>query len=476
MGGVGLQKKGLKLDRKEYEPLQDVASHFMNFTDDFSEYFNVYRQNVGTHARNYLAGLLMKAPRKNMERICEVVEGGGQYADYQHFISDSGWNHYALMERVAQEINTLLGGKNAVLCLDESGFTKKGKRSAGVARQYNGRLGKVDNCQVGVFASLCNGEDRSGIIDYRLFLPDEWIGDPQRCEKAGIPEEHIVKKTKIDHAYDMIVSAIARGIIFDWIAADAFYGRDLSLLNKIDDKEKIFIVDVPENFSVYLKNPKPFLPRRKENVGRKFKNRQSRSESVTVAAAAAAESIVPDAWSTVKVRETTKGTLRLRAYRQRIYTWDGEAKHARKWWLVLTVDRKTNEKRYILCNAEESVSLETMVQKHACRFWIERAFQDGKTSVGMADYQVRGWLGWHHHMAMVMLASLFMLKERLLHKKSVNLLSCQDIVELLTYYLPRKDRCEQEVFNAMIKRHTQRKQAVDSAKRKRKLMESSLPK
>ena len=232
----------------------------MNFTDDFSGYFNVYRQNVGTHARNYLAGLLMKVPRKNMERICEVIEGGGQYADYQHFISDSGWNHYALMDRVAQEVNALLGGEDAVLCLDESGFTKKGKKSAGVARQYNGRLGKVDNCQVGVFASLCNGENRSGIIDYRLFLPDEWIGDPQRCKKAGIPEEHIVKKTKIDHAYDMIVSAIARGIIFDWIAADAFYGRNLSLLNKIDDKEKIFIVDVPENFSVYLKDPKPFLP------------------------------------------------------------------------------------------------------------------------------------------------------------------------------------------------------------------------
>ena len=143
---------------------------------------------------------------------------------------------------------------------------------------------------------------------------------------------------------------------------------------------------------------------------------------------------------------------------------------------MLTVDQKTNEKKYILCNAEESVSLLTMVQKHACRFWIERAFQDGKTSVGMADYQVRGWLGWHHHMAMVMTASLFMLKERLLHKESVDLLSCQDIVELPTYYLPRKDRNEKEVFEAMIKRHTQRKQSIDSAKRKQKLTEFNLPK
>jgi len=471
---VGLQKKGFILDNEEYGSLQDVSSRLMNFMTDYTDYFKVYRHNVSNHARNYLAGLLMKVPRKNMERICEVVEGGSQYADYQHFISDSGWNHYQLMDRVAAEINALLGGVGAVLSLDESGLTKKGKKSAGVARQYNGRLGKVDNCQVGVFASLCNGGDRSGIIDYRLFLPDEWIKDPQRCEKAGIPEEHIVKKTKIDHAYDMIVKAIARGIIFEWIAADAFYGRDLSLLNKIDDMDKNFIVDIPENFSVYLKDPAPFLPRRKNKVGRKFKKLVPRTKPVAVATVF--NSIATDEWVPVNVRETTKGTLRLLAYRQQIHTWDGKEKHARKWWLVLTVDPKTNERKYILCNADESVSLVTMVQKHACRFWIERAFQDGKTSVGMADYQVRGWLGWHHHMAMVMMASLFMLKERLLHNKSVDLLSCQDIVELLTYYLPRKDRSEQEVFGAMIKRHTQRKQSIDSAKRKQNLLELKLPK
>lgn len=446
----------------------------MNFTDDFSCYFNVYRHNVGKHARNYLAGLLMKVPRKNMERICEVVEGGGQYADYQHFISDSGWDHYALMDRIAEEVNALLGAEEGVLCLDESGFTKKGKRSAGVAHQYNGRLGKIDNCQVGVFASLCNGENRNAIFDYRLYLPDEWINDPGRCKRAGVPQNHIVKKTKLDHAYEMVVNAIARGIVFKWIVADAFYGRALSLLIKIDDMDKTFIFDVPENFSVYQKNPKPFLPRRKQNVGPKFKKLQPRSEAVTVATVA--ESIAPDEWSRVTVRKSTRGTLRLLAYRQEIYTWNGEEKQARKWWLVLTIDPNSHEKKYLLCNAEESVSLETMVQKHACRFWIERSFQDGKTSVGMGDYQVRGWLGWHHHMAMVMLGSLFMLKERLLHNQSVNLLSCQDIVELLNYYLPRKDRCEQEVFDAMIKRHEQRKQSIDSAKRKQKTLEYKLPK
>jgi SRSO17 transposase len=468
------QKKGFELDNKEYAPLQCITKRFMSFTGDFSPYFRVYRKDGSNHARNYLAGLLMKVPRKNMERICEVVDSNAQYADYQHFISDSEWNHLALMERVAGEINTLLGNEGAVLCIDESGFTKKGKKSVGVSRQYNGRLGKVDNCQVGVFASLCNGEDRSAIIDYRLFLPDEWVNDPQRCKRAGVPEEYIVKKTKIDHAYEMAACAVSRDLEFEWIAADAFYGRDLSLLNKFDDMEKNFVVDVPQNFSLYLQDPRPYLPRRRNNIGRKFTKRQSRSATVEVSTVF--DSIKPDSWSTVTVRETTKGTLQLRVYRQRVYTWDGEEKQARQWWLMFTYNPKTDEKKYILCNAGESISLSTMVQKHACRFWIERAFQDGKTSVGMDDYQVRGWLGWHHHMAMVMLASLFMLKERILHRMAIDLLSCQDIVELLTYYLPRKDSSEEEVFKSMIRRHEQRKQSIDSAKRKYKLLEVILPK
>lgn len=471
---MAVQKKGFSLDNEEYRPLQGIATRFMSFTGDFSSCFKVYRKDASNHARNYLAGLLMNVPRKNMERICETVDSDSQYVDYQHFISDSVWDHLALTDRVAWEVNTLLGGEEAVLCIDESGFTKKGKKSVGVSRQYNGRLGKVDNCQVGVFASLCNGEDRSTIIDYRLFLPDEWINDPERCKKAGVPEAYIVKKTKIDHACEMAASAVSRGLEFKWIAADAFYGRDLSLLNKFEDLDKNFVVDVPQNFSVYLQDPRPYLPRRRNNVGRKFTKRRPRCAAVEVSKVF--DSVKLNAWSTVTVRETTRGTLKLSAYRQKVYTWDGEEKQARQWWLVFTYDQKTDEKKYILCNADESTSLSTIVQKHACRFWIERAFQDGKTSVGMGDYQVRGWLGWHHHIAMVALASLFMLKERILHRKSIDLLSCQDIVELLTYYLPRKNTSEEEVFKSMVRRHEQRKQSIDSAKRKYNLLEGILPK
>ena len=470
---MGPQKKGFELDKGVYNSLREISSRFVDFAMDYTSFFNASRRNVSHHARNYLAGLLMKAPRKNMERICEIVEGG-QYADYQHFISDSPWDFESLKAQIARDANDLLGGKDAVLCLDESGFSKKGKKSAGVARQYNGRLGKVDNCQVGVFASLCNGIDRSNIVDFRLFLPDEWVNNPQRCKDAGIPREYVTKKTKLEHAFDMVVDAIGRGLDFQWISADAFYGRDLDLVNRIDDLGKVYSVDVPVNFSIYPQDPKPYLPRRRNNVGRKFTQRRSRTESVTVAALF--DRITESEWQKVTVRETTKGTLRLLAHATRVYTWDGVEKQARQCWLVFTYDPITQEKKHILCNADESISLSEIVRKHACRFWIERAFQDGKTSVGMADYQVRGWLGWHHHMTMVMMASLFMLKERLRNHTSVSLLSCQDIVDLLTFYLPRKDLTEEGVFKNLQKRHEQRRQAIESAKRKQKLRETKVPK
>ena len=151
------------------------------------------------------------------------------------------------------------------------------------------------------------------------------------------------------------------------------------------------------------------------------------------------------------------------------------ASHA-KLGLVFTFDSITQERKQILCNADESIDLSDIVRKHACRFWIERAFQDGKTSVGMADYQVRGWLGWHHHMTLVMVASLFMLKERLRNQTTVNLLSCQDIVDSLTFYLPRKDVTEEGVFRNQQRRHEQRRRAIESAKRKQKLREAKVPK
>lgn len=148
-----------------------------------------------------------------------------------------------------------------------------------------------------------------------------------------------------------------------------------------------------------------------------------------------------------------------------MWLWDGIEKQARQWWAVCVIDENTGDWKCFLSNVGPEVSLETLVRRQAVRYWIERSFQDGKTSVGMADYQARCWVAWHHHMALVILAMLFLLRERTIHEKEIELLSCQDIVELLDVYLPRTDRTKREVIENMHQRHRKRRAAIESARR-----------
>jgi hypothetical protein len=213
---------------------------------------------------------------------------------------------------------------------------------------------------------------------------------------------------------------------------------------------------------VYLDDPAPYLPRRTARMGRKFTTLRARGESLEIAALFAE---VPAArWTRIVVREGTKGTIAVRACRRQVWLWDGQEKKARPWWAVCFIDNATGERKYFLSNAGPKVTLRTLVQKRATRYWIERGFQDAKTSLGMADYQARGWLAWHHHMALVLLAMLFVVRERKLNERTVELLSYQDIVELLDAYLPRADRSKEAVRENMRRRHAKRRAAIESAR------------
>jgi len=434
----------------------------MNFCASFSDCFQAARHDLSSKARCYVAGLVMKAPRKNMERMEEYVQDY-DYQAQQQFLSDSPWPHQPLLARVAKEVDGLVGGPDSMLLLDESCFGKKGNKSVGVARQWNGRLGKVDNCQVGVFAALSDGQ-RASLVDLRLFLPESWTSDPARCEEAKIPLAEREARTKPELAWEMIQQARVRGLRFGWVGLDSLYGHAPWLLRNIEDAGLLFAADVHRDQRVYWDDPAPYVPRRQARIGRKFTARRARSESVEIAELFAA--VPPQQWSTVRVREGTKGTIMVRACRRPVWLWDGQEKQARPWWAVCFIDGATGERKYFLSNAGAKVSLKTLVQKRASRYWIERCFQDAKTSVGMADYQARGWIAWHHHMALVMLAMLFVLRERKLYEREVELLSYQDIIELLNVYLPRADRTKEAVLANMRHRHAQRRAAIESARRK----------
>jgi SRSO17 transposase len=403
----------------------------------------------------------MEEPRKNMERMEEYVKDC-EYQATQQFLTDSPWDDQALQKRIAQDVSREIGGDEAALCLDETAITKKGRMSVGVARQWNGRLGKIDNCQVGVFATLVKGKYGS-IIGKRLYLPKAWTTDKARCDKAGIPPDCRVFRTKPQLALELIDEAIAAGAKFRYVCADALYGNNPELLRGLAERELEFIADVHVNQGVYLQDPEPYLPRRRTSIAPKYKRLRSRGIVQTVQGLIGA--IQEREWHAIAVRESTKGTLIHKGYRREVWLWDGDERKARRWWLVI-IKRNDGEIKAFLSNADSP--LDALVRAHAQRFWIERGFQDAKTSLGMADYQARKWNSWHHHMALVSLAMFFGLLERLHHNTSDDMLSYQDIVELLNIYLPRVDRSEKEVLKNIERRHEKRLQAIESAYEKQR--------
>ena len=241
---------------------------------------------------------------KNMERMEEAV-AGADYEGLQHFISGSPWAARPVMDHVATEVSHLLEGPMALAYIDETSFSKKGTASVGVARQYNGRLGKVDNCQVAVFAALGRG-DRAVLAGARLYLPEEWCGDPERCRKAGIPEEARAFKTKAVLALELILHLRSIGAGFEAAVLDAGYGKDPALLRALDDAGEVFVADVHRSQRVWTENPWPAPPLNTGGGrGRAATVPRASSAPVTVADWIAARPA--DAWPVTVLRDGTRG-------------------------------------------------------------------------------------------------------------------------------------------------------------------------
>jgi len=442
-----------------------VARRFQSFHERYCKSFVTSTSYVMEVAGQYLQGLI-QAPKKNMERMAEkVVDTNDQRL--QHFVSNSPWEERAVIDQIAQDGNSHLGCKpNSALYIDETGFEKKGKESVGVQRQWVGRLGKVENSQCGVFAAL-GCEEHVQPIDFRLYLPKSWTEDTKRCVKAGVPKEQRVFKRKHDLALEMVAYARGQGMDFNWVGIDGLYGSDPEFLRSLEQMQEIFVADVHKDQEIYLEDPAPIVPARKGKRGRKPQRLKAQSASIRVDKWADSQPI--DQWKSVPLRESTKGELVVEILHGYVWLWDGKEREARKWHLIVRREPNAQTKRkFTLCNAPQDTSIERLAYMQGQRYWIERAFQDAKDQCGMADYQVRGWRGWHHHMTMVMLAMLFILEERLLNKATTPLLSAADVVKLLDHFLPKRDITEEEILRQMHIRHKKRQSSIDSAYRKQK--------
>jgi len=379
----------------------------------------------------------MQARRRNILQIRDAVPESDEQA-LHHFISNSRWDERAVMEKIARDANELLGGTpDSFLLIDESGFPKKGRESVGVSRQWCGRLGKVDNCQTAVFAALGRGSIGT-LIDTALFLPQEWTRDRARMKKAGVPHGAQCFRTKQELAIDLIERALNNGVQFSWVGFDGFYGSNGQLLRMIEGTGLTFMADVHCDQYVWDVDP------------------LSEKNAKPMRVDAWAEKQEPTAWKRVLIREGTKGAMHVEALHGRVWCYQRGEDRPYLWHVIVT--RQPNRLKFSLSNAAADTTAEHLAYMQGQRYFVERALQDAKQQGGLGEYQVRGWRGWHHHTALVMLAMLFITRERLIEGDTV--FTAADVQMMLVHLLPKRNRTEADIMDLLQRRFKRRGEAL----------------
>lgn len=350
-----------------------------------------------------------------------------------HFLSNSPWPYKNLSRSVRTKAIEIIG-TDGVIILDESGMKKSGVSSVGVSRQYCGNLGKVDNCQVGVFLAYCKGNKRT-LIDSRLYLPEDWVNDKERCLKAKIPSEMIRFQTKHDLGLEMIDNAIKEEIPFSYVAMDGFYGENPALLNELENRGVTFVADIASDTQVYLEEPVVGIPEKKGSRGRPPSKLKVMSTSpVKVSSLSSSE----DGWKLIKIRKTERGNKKVYFKALQVWRRYNELPCQNPLWLLISKDTKTGEIKHSLCNAAESTSLKELAKMQSSRYWVERAFQDAKENCGMDEYMVRSWNAWHRHMTMVMLTMLILISYQMKFRELKVRVSIPAVAEIVKFHNPLK--------------------------------------
>jgi len=445
---------------------RQILSDLWDYVHRYSHYFQAWRYNNTLTAFQYLEGLLAcERGKANMERMEEEIDGS-EYCAYQHFITNSTWDDAGLLRQLSVDASEVLqeqkrqNGLPVGLLIDESAHVKKGDKSVGVSRQYAGVVGKVDNCQVGVYSSLVNGE-RSTLVHQRLFLPESWTSSPSRCEEAGIPESHQSFQTKLELALAMIDDLLSWGVLFDWVGGDGLYGHGTSFCRALHQRGLFYVLDVHKDILVYLQEPHFRLPEKKSGRGRRPTVLKTDCPSIRLDDYM--ETLDESAWVEEKIRKTAKGWLVLKIHKTNVWIKDTKTDEVFRQTLIITrtTDGK-NEVKYSLSNGElDAYTHKEYAYFQAQRYWVERTFQDAKGELGLSDYQVRKWRSWHHHHVLVMMACLYMMKTRIENQENYPLLSVRDARILIIQALFGTQEDLQKRMQQMEIRHKKRQEDID---------------
>ncbi len=367
--------------KKHTEIYPEIIESWWDLYQDFWKHFEgcFHYKNTKSHAERYIRALLSRVERKNGWQMAEYLGEKSPHA-IQNFLSRAAWDDEKIRKTLMRYTrgHLLSEHEGGVLIVDETGFLKKGTHSVGVARQYSGTAGRVENSQVGVFLTLAGSKGRS-LVDCELYLPKAWCEDEKRRRKSYVPEE-VRFQTKPQLAQKMIERAYAQGLKPEWVLGDSIYGS-WEFRNFLEEHKQNYVVEVSSQ----------------QRVGVHF--RQMRIDSL-------AREIPEDAWTRHSIGKGAKG--------ERIYEWVSwptgiqDESGCRRYALIRRSVKKPDEYAYYFCYAPENTSTQRLAEAAGKRWHIECCFETAKQETGLDEYEIRSWHGWYRHITLSMAALAYL--------------------------------------------------------------------
>jgi SRSO17 transposase len=383
--------------------LRGLLPRLERFLEPFAAHLVVKAQR--DNARDYVAGLLGPVERKNAESIAYLHDRERQ--GMQKFIGQAPWDQRPLLMELARQVGVALGEADAVLVFDPSAFPKCGTESVGVQRQWCGRLGKIENCQVGIYLGYVARQEHA-LVDMRLYLTEDWAGDKARRKKAGVPRE-IRFRTRHDLALEMLDE---KGPLLPhaWVAGDDEMGRSTRFRQALRERHEQYLLAVPSNT----------LVRDLDGTPPRYGGRGPRPQVPFTQVQRWAAMLPEEAWTTIDVRDGEKGPLVVQAVKARVQAKTDRRRVGPDETLVVVRERQGDggwKHDYYLSNASWQTALTEFVRVTKAEHRIEECLKRAKGEAGLADYEVRTWEGWHHHQTLALIATWFLVEETRRGKK-----------------------------------------------------------
>jgi len=462
----------LKILAKDVDQLGDELAQF------YEQFASGFRRREQRHwALKYSQAQLLDLERKSIEPMAVAVAGGNIQA-MQQFISQGAWSDEAVLAIHRREVAALLGEEDGVLILDGCEFPKQGSDSVGVRRQYCGPLGKLANCQASVVLVYAS-ERGATLLDRRLFLPEEWFDAAHavRWQKCEIPVQTPFR-TKPQLGAEMIAAIAAEGVVpFGWVTMDEGYGDAGHLLDTIQQAHKLFFAEIKRVKKVWLKRPRLVLPTARSGTGRpRTRTRLAPNTPAAETVEAVALHLRQANWQRFIIQEGSKGPIEVELAFKRV-VMAAEELPGRDEWLVLRrpVGAPVEKWKFYRSNAPEDTPFSTLARLTAWRWPVETVIEECKSELGLDHYEVRGWVGWHHHTTMTLLAHHFLVRLRVKHGTDAPALTASQARKLLQVVLPQRDYNSEEALAELARIQRQNHAAYRSHKKRRRRADKSPP-